>query len=879
MKRAHPKSPDLSGGPPQYKAPRLFLKFFRWYCHPKIASYIEGDLMEVYQRRCRESGKRIADFRFIIDVIFLFRPSIVRPVGSQQPSNTLGMYENYFKTAFRNMRKNKGYSTINIMGLAIGMSVALLIGLWVKFQASYNTFHENGDNIAIVMKKTFFNNEKNTQTGVMLPLRDELKANYPEVKHATRVDWGNPHVLTIGDVRISKRGHFVDPDFLKMFTFPLTKGDVTTALQDPYSMVISESTARDLFGDVDPMGKMVRLGKSNDVIVTGVMKDVPPNSTLRFDILLPFELRIINEEWVRNSKDEWTNNFLQVMIQLNDGTTTEQFSARIEHLLQEKRNDKNESTFFVHPLSKWHLYNGFKDWENTGGTIELVRLFAVIGVMVLAIACINFVNLSTARSEKRAREVGVRKAIGSYRRQLVSQFLSESVLTAFIAFLISLVIVRLSLPLMSTIGFEYITLDFTDINQMFIAMAACLATGILAGWYPALYLSGIKAVNVLKGSFRAGNAANLPRKILVVSQFIFSISLIIATVVVFLQIDYGRNRPLGYNPNNLMSIYLHDDLRNHYDNFKEQVLATGYVDAVSRASSPMTGINNEWSGFGWPGLEPGSVVVFSVIMVDHDYDKTSELVLKQGRFFDRKFATDSVAVILNEASAKMIGFDDPIGKVINLNETKLTIIGVVKNVVMQHPFREVMPAAMMLWPNNASQGFIRLREGADPGAAIAAIKPIYEKLNPAFPFDYKFTEEVFFGKFANEARLGKLAGIFAVVSVLISCLGLFGLASFMAERRTKEIGIRKVVGASVYNLWKMLSRDFVLLVIVACVISIPTSYLLMDKWLDSYVYRTDIPWWIPALTGVSALVITMMTVSYQTIRAAKANPVNSLRSE
>lgn len=859
--------------------PRLFLRFFRWYCHPGIAGYIEGDLMEVYQRRVRRSGKAIADFRFIIDVIFLFRPSIVRPVKSLHSSNASGMYENYFKTASRNLRKNKGYSAINILGLSMGMSVALLIGLWVKFQASYNDFHVNGAHIGVVMKRTFFNNVKNTQTGVMLPLRDELKSNFPDVRYATRLDWGGENTLTIGDTRVNKRGHYTDPEFLRMFTFPLLKGDVNTALTDPYSIVITESAARDLFGDADPMGKMIRLNKSNDVIVTGVMKDVPPNSTIRFDFLVPYELRVLNDEWVRNAKDDWGNNFLQVMVQLNDGVTAEQFSARIEHLLQEKMNDKDESTFFLHPMPRWHLYGGFKDWVNTGGMIELVRLFATVGLLVLGIACINFVNLSTARSEKRAKEVGVRKAIGSHRSQLVSQFLSESLLTASIAFVISLVIVKLSLPLLSSIGFENIELDLADYKLMGIAVAACFVTGILAGWYPALYLSGIKAVSVLKGTFRAGTSANLPRRILVVSQFSFSIALIIATVVIFLQIEHGRNRPLGYNPNDLLSIYLHEDLRNHYDVMKEQLLATGYVESVSRSSSPMTGVHNEWSGFSWPGLEPTNNIVFSAILVDHDYEKTSGLVIKEGRFFDRKFATDSSAVVLNEAAAKMIGFKEPVGKTINLNETKLTIIGIVKNVVMQNPFREVMPAAMMLWPDDVAHGFIRLRAGVDPGEVIAAIKPVIEKLDPSFPFQYQFTEDVFLGKFVNESRLGTLAAIFAALSVLISCLGLFGLASFMAERRTKEIGIRKVIGASVYNLWKMLSRDFVLLVIIACAISIPGAWLLMNRWLDSYVYRTDIPWWIPALTGIAALLITLLTVSYQTIRAAKTSPVNSLRSE
>jgi predicted permease len=840
--------------------------------------YIEGDLAEVYQRRCRQSGKRFADLRFAFDVIFLLRPAIVRPVGHSQPLNTYGMYGNYFKTAFRNLLKHKGYSAINILGLALGMSVALLIGLWVKFQASFNDFHVNGDKISIVMKRTFFNNTKGTQTGVMLPLYDELTANYPEVKLATRLDWGDHNALVAGDTRISKRGHFTDPEFLRMFTFPLVKGDVNTVLKDPYSIVVTESLAVALFGDQDPMGKTVTLNK-NQVVVTGVMKDVPPNSTIQFDFLAPYELRVLTVEWMREARHDWGNNFLQTYVMLNDGVTPEQFSARIEHLLQEKQNDKEESTFFVHPLSRMHLYGGFKDWVNTGGAIELVRLFGIIGLLVLSIACINFINLSTARSEKRAREVGIRKAVGSHRRQLISQFLSESMLTTVIAFLISLLFVRLSLPLMYSIGFEHISLDITDFELMGIAITACIVTGLLAGWYPALYLSGIKAVSVLKGSFRGGTAANLPRKILVVSQFTFSIALIIATIVIFLQVEHARNRSLGYNPNLLINTYFNDDHIKHYDAMKEQLLSTGYVEAVSRSTSPMTGVYNDWSGFSWEGLDPASHPVFSVLLVDHDYEKTGQLTINKGRFFDREHATDTLAVVLNEAALKLIGYQDPIGKTINHYDTRLTIIGVVQNIVMQDPFQEVAPAVYMLWPGSANQGLIRLREGADIEQAIAAIKPIIETINPNSPFSYQFTDDAFAGKFVNETRQGKLAGIFAVLSILISCLGLFGLASFMAERRTKEIGIRKVVGASMFTLWKMLSKDFVLLVFIACIISIPASYFLMNQWLNSYAYRTDIPLLIPLTTGMGALTITLLTVSYQTIKAAKMNPVNSLRSE
>lgn len=846
-----------------------------------MLGYIEGDLMEVYHRRLRTSGKKIADIRFITDVLLLARPGIIKPATRNSSINSYAMYKNYFKTAFRNLWKNKGYSAINIFGLAIGMAVALLIGLWVRFQLSYDTFHVNGDNIAIVMKRTYFNNVKGTQTGVMLPLYDELKTNHPEVKRATRLDWGGTQTLAIGEMIISKRGHYADPDMLAMFTFPLVKGDVSKALLDPHSVVISESLAGILFKDEEPMGRTVLMNNRTELIVTGVMKDIPYNSTINFDFVVPFELRILNEDWVKRSKDNWGNNFLQTFVELNDGVTPEAFSAKIENLLREKTNDPEESTFFVHPLPRWRLYSKFENWVNTGGMIELVRLFGIVGLLVLGIACINFINLTTARSEKRAREVGIRKAVGSHRKQLVMQFLAESMVTAVLAFFIALIMVRLSLPPLSRIGFENITLDLTDFELVGIIVSACLLTGLLAGWYPALYLSGIKAVSVLKGTFRLGKAADLPRKILIVTQFSFSIALIIATVVIFLQIEHARARPLGYKPDNLMNIYITRNLREQFEPMRNQLLATGYVEAVSYASSPLTAVYNTWDGFSWQGKDPNSHPLFSAVMVDYDYDKASGIEMKEGRFFSREFGTDTSSVVINEATARLIGFKEPVGNVIisEGDQEPLKIIGITKDVVMTDPYREVSPALMFLNREPQDQGLIRLAEGRAVDEAIATIRPIIERLNPGFPFDFRFTSDSFERKFMMENRIGTLAGIFAGLAVLLSCMGLFGLASFMAERRTKEIGIRKVVGASVYNLWRLLSKDFVVLVIAACVIAIPSAYFLMTEWLSGFQYRTTIPMWIPVTTAAGTLGITLLTVSYQTIKAARMNPVRSLRTE
>jgi ABC-type antimicrobial peptide transport system permease subunit len=844
-----------------------------------LLRHIEGDLMELHGERVKEFGERKADVKFIFDVMLLFRPGIIRNYEGYNTLNSRGMYKNYFKTALRNLWKNKGYSALNIMGLAVGMAVTLLIGLWVQRQLSFDDFHENKDNIAILMKKTFFNNTKGTQTGIMLPLYDELKANYPEVKHIIRLDWGNDHGLIVGDTKIMKYGHFTDGDFLRMFSFNLEKGTVDKALKDPYSIVLTESLATALFGEEDPMGKMITLDKSQNVFVTGVVKDPPPNSSITFDFLLPYELNVLTSDFVRNAKDQWQNNFLMNIVELNEGVTMEAFSKRIENIVREKTGDKKESTLFVHPMSKWHLYDKFTEWENTGGDIEYVRLFSIIGLFVLAIACINFINLSTARSDKRAKEVCIRKTMGSMRQQLVVQFFGESLITTIIAFVIAIFIAQLTLPLFESIGFKDIVLEWNNFSLWTIALAGCIVTGILAGFYPAIFLSAFSPVKVLKGGFSLGKFSNLPRKALVVSQFTFSVALIIGTLVVFLQIQHAKNRPLGYSPERLMSISLTEDLETHYDVMKQELLATGYVEAVARSSSPMTGVWNQWDAFSWEGMDPDSKPAFSAIMVDHDYDKAVGLKIAEGRFFSPEFATDSSAVLINKAAAEVIGFKNPLENTIKFDNEIVKIIGITEDVVQQNPFQPVVPAVLLLRNYFIRLGFIRIKQDADLNTALAAIQTVVERHNPSFPFDYSFTDEAFERKFRNEDQIGKLAGVFAILSIFISCLGLFGLASFMAERRTKEIGIRKVVGASLFSLWKMLSTDFMILVTISCCIAIPLALYFLSEWLSRYEYRTELSWWIFASAAISALAITLLTVSFQTIKAAMMSPVKSLRTE
>ena len=790
------------------------------------------------------------------------------------------MLKNYFKVAWRNLVRNKGLSFINIFGLAIGMAFAMLIGLWIRYETGFDKFHKNADRIAVVRKHTLFNNQKNTQISVPLPLYYELKSKYPEVKRATRADWGNPHSLIVGNDKFKKRGLYVDPDFLKMFSFPWIKGSIETALNDPNSIILTESLANTLFGNQNPIDKTIKIDNEYNLHVTGVIQDPPHNSSINFEFLAPFEFRVQNFEWVKNAKTQWSNNFLMNIVEIKEGSSMAALETKIKPLMVEKDKEQNKNqSLILQPMSKWHLFDEYKNWVNVGGRIEYVRLFGVIGIFVLLIACINFMNLSTARSEKRAKEVGIRKAVGSPRLQLIIQFLSESMLTAALAFVLALGLMWVILPYLKDLGFENIRIDFTKLGLILSVLGVCIITGLIAGSYPALYLSSFMPVKVLKGVLQQGSSPAIFRKTLVISQFAISIGLIISTVIVFQQINHAKNRSVGYNPDNLISIASSNDLAKNYDVFKQELLNTGKVEAVSKSSSPMTAVYNSWSGFSWEGSDPNTMYVFDVVMTEWDYEKTAGLKFNQGRPFSRDHKTDSNAVIINETLLKTIGFKDPIGKIIKLDDQPLTIVGVIEDVLMKDPFKPVAPTVILFNASNVSTIFLRLKQSADLKTAIAAIGPIVEKYNPSLPFEYKFVDEDFEKKFTTENQVGKLAGIFAGLAILISCMGLFGLAMFMAERRTKEIGIRKVLGASIMNLWALLSKEFVGLVFIACVIAAPLAYWLMNNWLEKYEYRVDISWWIFLIAGILGIIIALITVSAQAVKAALSNPVKSLRTE
>ncbi|QTE38299.1 ABC transporter permease [Mucilaginibacter gossypii] len=795
------------------------------------------------------------------------------------------MIKNYLKIAWRNILNNKVYSAINILGLAAGMAVALMIGLWVVNEYSYDRFLPNYEQLYQVEQHfTTQHDGEHTQTAVSLPLAEVLRKEIPGIKRVAEADWVGMqwHDLLVGDKKLYVSGGSAHSDFLQIFKYPFIEGNAKDVFAQPNSIIINQSTAKALFGDADPINKVIRYDNSHNLKVTGVIKDIPKNATIQFSFLIPFAFKEATEDWMKGSRTMWTNNSFNMFLELQPGVTMEQIAPKIKNIVydhsEQMRPAKPE--VIIHPLKKWHLYNDFKNGKAVGGFIDYVRMFSVIGFLVLLIACINFMNLSTARSEKRAREVGVRKAIGSQRSDLIAQFLAESVMITFISFLLSIVIVELAIPSFNAIVGSAINIPYTNVWFWVMMIGYVLFTGLLAGSRPAFYLSSFNPVQVLKGTIKVGSSASLPRKVLVVMQFSCSVALIISTVIVYQQIQYAKNRPTGYSSTRLMMTDMSGDLEKNYSALKNDLIASGMVESVASASSPVTNIYSHTGIDNWPGKAGGETGInVGAISVSPNYFKTMGMTMKEGRDFSAEWAADTTNVIINEAAVKRMGLKDPINKVINYSFLgRVHIIGVVKDALMESPFTPVQPAVF----NHGRGGndiMYRLAPNVNMQDAIKKIGKIFDTYNPAYPYIYQYVDEEYNRKFSLEALVGKLAGVFAGLAIFISCLGLFGLAAYVAEQRTKEIGIRKVLGASIAQVWLLLSKEFILLVMLSCIIATPVAFYFLKDWLQKYDYRITIGPGVFVLSAVAAIIITLVTISFQAIKAALTNPVKSLRSE
>jgi ABC-type antimicrobial peptide transport system permease subunit len=785
------------------------------------------------------------------------------------------MLKNYFKIAWRNLFRNKGFSLTNILGLAIGMTCTILILLWVQDEVTYNKFHSNYDNIYKIMATRDFNNQIFTTENMVLPLAQSIQKEIPQIKYAVVTTHQQPHVLAYSDTKLKKKGFTVSEHFFDMFSWKFVKGNAASAITDPSSIVLTESAAEALFGHVDPINEVVRIDNNHDAKVTAIVKDAPGNSTLRFDCIMPFNY---SQEDTKQSITDWRYSDWTVFVETIPGANLRLIDKKINEIkYQHNPDDRKMSSYFTFPMSKWRLYNDFKDGKNVGGMIEYVRLFTVIAFIILLIACVNFMNLSTARSEKRAKEVGIRKTLGSDKKQLILQFFFESMILAFVAFVFSIILVYVLLPPFNDLVDKHLSLNLFQPRFWIAAVGIILFTGVVAGSYPALYLSSFNAVRVLKGSILPGKAAVLPRRVLVVAQFVISILLISATIIVYHQIQHIKDRDLGYNPNNLIMIPATPDTQKNFAVIKQELLGTGMINSVVRTLSPVTDISWKTPAPDWEGKPANLNIIFAGMTTDVDFAKTMGIKILRGKDFSG-IPSDTLGLLLNKAAVEAMNLKNPIGKQLRYGKT-YTVIGVTDNVIMGSPFEPVDPMMVFFDPNSSGSISIRLSQSMQPQRALQAIETVFKKYNPAYPFEYQFVDQEFAKKFITEDLIRKLTNIFAGLAIFICCIGLAGLVSFTIEKRIREIGIRKVLGASIQSLLLLVSKEFLKLVFIAFIVAVPLTWWLMNNWLEKYTFRINISVGMFGAVGVVVLLLTLIVVGLNTMSTAMQNPVKSLRTE
>lgn len=840
--------------------------------------YIEGDLMEVYDRRVKQSGKRKADILFIIDVLLLFRPGIIRPTQGYRRSNNYDMITNYLKVASRNMVKGRMFSVINISGLSLGLTCSMLIALWVVDEYRMDTFHDDVDRLFTVTSCEYSGSEINGSYDTPGILADELKVIFPEVEYASGYAWNTFHLFAIGDKKMKLEGNYASPDFFKMFSFPLLLGTKETALATRESIAISAAMATKLFGSPEEaMGKSLRFENYRDLKVTAVFEDLKDDTSLKFEYLLNWDFFVERHAWVK----DWDNSGPTTFIKLRENADWKSLHTRLQHFLKgyvEGYSDLGRLELGLQPFAETYLHGNFRNGYVSGGRIEYVQLFTFVAVFILLIACINFMNLSTARSIRRAREIGVRKVNGAMRSALVGQFMTEAFLFTGISVVLSLVMLMALLPQFNMLTGKHIQSPLGDHRFWSGLLSLAVITGIVSGSYPAFLLSSFKPMAVLRSRFTSDPSSFILRKGLVVFQFGLSVIFIVGVIVISRQVSYIQNKHLGYQPNNLIYLPVTGNLARQFDSFKNEALRIPGINAVSYITQRPVEIENSTAGVEWEGKAPDARPTFTQAAVGYDFTKTMQAGMLYGRDFSDAHA-DSASYIINETAMRIIGYDDPIGMPLTFWEGKGTIIGVVKDFHFNSLHVPIMPLVLRL-ARGTGWGVILIRANpSKTSAALTGLEALHNKLNPDFIFAHQFADEEYRYLYRNEQVIEKLSGCIAFLAVFISSLGLLGLVIFSAEQRTKEVGIRKVLGASVMQIMSLLSRDFLKLIIISIVVASPVAYYIMREWLKGFEYHIDIQWWVFASAATGAVLVALLTISFQAIKAAVANPVNSLKSE
>ncbi|WP_018613441.1 ABC transporter permease [Segetibacter koreensis] len=787
------------------------------------------------------------------------------------------MFKNYFKTAFRNLWKNKTYGFLNIFGLATGIACAALIFLWVEDELTFNDSFPKKDYLYSVKNNQTYDGTTYTFDATPGVLAPTMKSEIPGIKNTARCTWGNKLLFSLGDKSIYEQGNYVDSNLFSMLQLHFIKGNASDAFAQLHSVVISKKMADKFFGSTDVIGKTLKVNNEHEYVVTGVIKDLPENVSFKFDWLAPFKIYEDQNTWLQ----KWGNNGIVTYVEVQPSTNLEAVNARLHGYIQSKDAEAN-SRLFIFPMRKWRLYNNFVNGIEDGGRIKYVNLFSIIAWIILIIACINFMNLATARSEKRAREVGVRKVMGAGKGMLMSQFIGEALIMSFLSALLAIAIVAFALPGFNGLVDKELSLNLQNPLHLAGLFAIAFICGIIAGSYPAFYLSSFNPVVVLKGlKIKTNASAGFIRKGLVVVQFSISIILIIGTIIIYKQINHIKDRQLGYDKEGLVYMNLQGKMKEHFNSIKNDLISTGAVQNVGLSNDYVLQLGSNTGDFAWQGKDPNKQILITVEGVSPEYISTLGMKLKAGRDFYADIAADSNNIIINESLAKLIGKKDLVGSLITRDggNQKYTIVGIIDDFVYNDMYSSSAP--LILFPDTANVNFLNIRFKAktDLAGALAKVENVIKTHEPGYPFEYKFVDEQFHKLFKTETLIGKLSWVFSALAIIISCLGLFGLAAYTAERRTKEIGIRKVLGATTGALAGLLSKDFLQLVGISCLVAFPVAWWAMHNWLQTYPYRIEISWWTFGLSGLLAIFIALLTISFQAVKAAVANPVKSLRSE
>ena len=784
------------------------------------------------------------------------------------------MFINYFKTTFRNLWKNKGYTFLNIAGLAIGIAFAALIFLWVENEVTWNHYFSNRDHLYKVKDRQTYDGQTYTFDATPGPLAQGMKADIPGLKNTARTTWGNRVLFSLNDKSIYEQGLYVDSSFLSMFQLQFIAGNAAQAFTDLYSVVISERMAKQFFGSTNVIGKSIKINNQKNYIVSGVIKDLPTNVSFQFDWLSPFQIYLNDNPWLQ----QLGSNGIVTYAETEPHVNVDNINKNLYNYLQTKDTSIN-ARMSIYPMSRWRLYDSYEDGKEVPGRVKYVTLFSLIAWIILIIACINFMNLATARSEQRAREVGVRKVLGAGKVKLIAQFISEALIMSFISALLAVALIYFALPAFNNLLGEQLLVHLFYPSHISALLAITILCGLIAGSYPAFYLSSFNPVGVLKGIRIKSGSAGFIRKGLVILQFALSVTFIICTIIIYQQINHIKERNLGYNKQDLIYLKLIGNMKQNFDVIKNDLKQSGVVENATLSKSTVLELGSNTADFNWDGKDPNKQVLITIESVSPEYISTMGMKLKAGRDFYNGVNTDTGNIIINDAMAKLISKQNVVGKVIYWGDSKRNIIGVINDFLYNDMYSSAAPLMLDIDTASTNCLTIRLHANADLQAALPKIENIIKKNNPGYPVEYKFVDDSFSQLFQTETLIGKLAGVFAVLAIFISCLGLFGLAAYTAERRKKEIGIRKVLGASVQGVAGLLSKDFLWLVGIACLISFPVAWLMMHNWLQNYSYRIEISWLIFIAAGFLAILIALITVSFQAIKAAIANPVKSLRTE